>query len=460
MLTSPSSAQGSIEVQLQLLQQCVRQQQKEIDTLQAEGVCLRRCIETAGFLSLTAFNIELHKEQFSRVLHRHPLNAVEDRGHGREPTLATVVLQPSFASRLLGYLEGPVARVLCEVTTTLHTAIRLPPRIYVIGGMDGRASLTSIERHDPSSGRWEMGLSLPSERTRVAATVAGGKIYVIGGLTGRQATSSAFRLDPADNQWETLPPMTTARGACAATAIPGQVYVFGGSADGRVLLSSVERFDPQLNEWTQMPMMSTPRGTCGAASLVGKVYAFGGSNGKLALNSAERFDPFLGRWEHVPPLQVARADFATAACGGKIFAIGGFADGRKLIGSVEIFCPEANCWEFVMPLLHPQAACTAAATYDSIYVFGGSDGHQASYAVQRFGRVSRSWENAPNMISRRLAAAAVALSVPHASIVHHDPGSRGTLTTESDPGFSDVCSEASGAASGSAVSVSFLSRAY
>lgn len=454
---------------MQRLQQCVRQQQTQIEMLQVESVCLRRCIETAGFFSLTDFEIELHRERFLKMLHRYPLATVEERRFGHESTLATVALQPTLASKLLRFLDGPIARRLSEVATTLHTAIRLPPRIYVIGGMDGRASLTTIERHDPSSGRWEMGLSLPSERTRVAATVAGGRIYVIGGLSGRQATSTAFRLDPADNQWETLPPMATARGACAATAVSGQVYVFGGSADGRHLLASMEMFDPQRDEWTQMPAMSTPRGTCGAASLFGKVYAFGGSNGKQALSSAERFDPFLGCWEQLPPLKVARADFASTTCGGKIFAIGGFADGRQLVGSVETFSPEANCWDYVMPLLQPQAACTAAATNDSVYVFGGSDGRQASYAVQRFGRMSGAWENAPSMISRRLASAAVSLSVPHSSII--DPGSRGTIaTTSSDPGLSDVyseeartedvCSEDSRAASGSAVSVSFLSRAY
>ena len=61
------------------------------------------------------------------------------------------------------------------------TAVALNGRLYVVGGCDGNATVTTVEEYDPTLRRWRTLAGLPTARWQPGAGAIGGKLYAVGG---------------------------------------------------------------------------------------------------------------------------------------------------------------------------------------------------------------------------------------------------------------------------------------
>jgi hypothetical protein len=124
-------------------------------------------------------------------------------------------------------------------------AALLGRHIYVVGGNDGVDAMRSVERYDPTARTWTTTGDLPPMNVKrkgcVAAAGPDGRLYVFGGHDGRAVLSSCERYDPRTRTWTMLPPMQKRRFGSAVAVVGNRIVVVGGF-DGTSALDSVEQY--------------------------------------------------------------------------------------------------------------------------------------------------------------------------------------------------------------------------
>ena len=130
------------------------------------------------------------------------------------------------------------------------------------GGHDGSSYLNSVECYDPKLDQWSSKVApAGSCRTSVGVAVLGECVYAVGGQDGLACLSLVeryvhshiscslphsyipLRYNPATNKWQQVCSMTKPRLGVGVAALGGYLYAVGGS-DGESPLSSVERSAP------------------------------------------------------------------------------------------------------------------------------------------------------------------------------------------------------------------------
>eukprot|EP00756_Hemistasia_phaeocysticola_P061788 Hpha_TRINITY_DN5195_c0_g1::TRINITY_DN5195_c0_g1_i1::g.192934::m.192934/K10455/KLHL18; kelch-like protein 18 len=157
----------------------------------------------------------------------------------------------------------PMPHEACELG-----AASLGDKVYVIGGTQSRHSpeekvLDIVQEYDPHTNEWTVLPQMQTKRMCPAAVAFQGKLWVIGGSDGHAALSSVECYSPKTGRWEEGPPMFTCRSNATATVLSGRIYVTGGfcASEGGPL-SSVERYDPRLGCWTTVKSMPEKRDAC------------------------------------------------------------------------------------------------------------------------------------------------------------------------------------------------------
>ncbi|CAE8738494.1 unnamed protein product [Polarella glacialis] len=199
-------------------------------------------------------------------------------------------------------------------------------RIYVCGGWAGPQPVRSVERYDPSVGRWEIMPQMMVARWGAGAGVINKRLYVCGGLDeSRQPLSSvecfgpkgievalmsppgvqpAVPALPGTHCWQAVPSMSERRGWPAAAALGGV------TSHPELVKYSESNVEPFSEAFCMSAAGVMSRGNpLTAASLVsrdrvwveaGGLHVFGGSDGGQCLGTAERFDPVYGTWSPLP----------------------------------------------------------------------------------------------------------------------------------------------------------------
>ena len=72
-----------------------------------------------------------------------------------------------------------------------------------------------------------------------------GCLYVVGGFDDN-SLSSVERYDPQSNKWDHVAALTTPRGGEGIETVMGKIFAVGGH-NGNAYLNTVEAFDPVLN---------------------------------------------------------------------------------------------------------------------------------------------------------------------------------------------------------------------
>uniref|UniRef100_M3YIF9 Kelch like family member 12 n=1 Tax=Mustela putorius furo TaxID=9669 RepID=M3YIF9_MUSPF len=156
-------------------------------------------------------------------------------------------------------------------------SVSLHDRIYVIGGYDGRSRLSSVECLDYTAdedGVWYSVAPMNVRRGLAGATTLGGAgvallndhIYVVGGFDGTAHLSSVEAYNIRTDSWTTVTSMTTPRCYVGATVLRGRLYAIAGY-DGNSLLSSIECYDPIIDNWEVVTSMGTQRCDAGVCVL-------------------------------------------------------------------------------------------------------------------------------------------------------------------------------------------------
>lgn len=225
----------------------------------------------------------------------------------------------------------------------------------------------------PDAGRWAEKANLPTPRSELAATAAGGKIYVAGGLEG-SATSDAFEVyDPATDTWKAAKNLPVALHHTALAAAGGKVYMTGGFGDLAFSQTSnlAWAYDTHSDNWQQVASLPGERAAHTMAEVGGKLYVVGGVPDATALWA---YDPSSDIWETgLAPMPTAREHLASAVMDGKLFVVGGRWHGAGNVAALEVYDPQTDTWEALANMPSARGGLTAGAIDERIYVGGGED---------------------------------------------------------------------------------------
>lgn len=255
----------------------------------------------------------------------------------------------------------------------------------------GTATVAADEREWVEG--WRETAPLGTARAGAAVAVHGDSVYVMGGVDGRRFLASVerarIRPDGTLSAWEPAGSLTEARGFFDAVVHDRHVYVAGGAngPGGRNLLASVERApileDGRLGPWERLDARMNLTRRCVKLAVTGDaLYAIGGFGGRL-LDSVERarFLPAggLGAFRLEPnPTTIPRYVNSVATTGGSIVALGGHREMEGTgIAAVEVASTSAGeglVWRAAAPLARGRYGLASAATDDALYALGGLDG--------------------------------------------------------------------------------------
>jgi Kelch motif len=120
--------------------------------------------------------------------------------------------------------------------------VGLGGRFYALAGRTGAGNLTTVERYDPASGRWQRLPDLRKARGGIAAATPAARIVVVGGEEAAGTIAEVEAYDPARRRWSALPDLPTPRHGLGAVAYHGAIYVLeGGPSPGFAFSDAAER---------------------------------------------------------------------------------------------------------------------------------------------------------------------------------------------------------------------------
>jgi len=168
--------------------------------------------------------------------------------------------------------------------------------LYYIGGQDDTATneqstvyfTTGISSGNPTWSGTAASNGLPAARTKFGATVWNDRLYVVGGLDGSAAVSSTVYVSPSlssggniSSAWTSSTAFNVARTGAAVTAYANNLYLFGGY-DGSNYLSDVQftqiNSDGTVDSWSYTTKMPGVLRDAQAVSANGYIYIVGGRN--------------------------------------------------------------------------------------------------------------------------------------------------------------------------------------
>lgn len=269
--------------------------------------------------------------------------------------------------------------------------------IYMIGGVDGREFLRSVEYApiltDGRIGEWKMGSRLIEERGFTEAVVKDGYIYVVGGgngLNGQHLLTTIERAkinpDGSLGQWRQEGNRTMLPRRCTKLSLIGDyLYSFGGF--GGSLLDSVEfskiDADGNLGKWVMASEpMTLPRYVNSVKTSNGMTFVIGGHDQNKGVGIADvewaksQQDGDIHSWQKTSPLNTGRYGLASAKHGKTIYALGGLT-GLEYLRSIEKThaLPDGGLapWQETTLMSVPRATFSAVTHNGYFYVLGGTN---------------------------------------------------------------------------------------
>ncbi len=303
--------------------------------------------------------------------------------------------------------------------------------VYVIGGVDGRDFLDSVEysrlQPDGGLGPWRSGPRLNEARGFFSAVAGDGWIYAIGGGNGPHGHHLLASIERAKvlpggglGPWQRLSTQLAEPRRCVKVVrIDDRLYALGGF-DGH-LLDSLEaarlREAGGLSAWRPLAeRMTMPRYINAAEAIGRRIFVIGGHNpnegtGLRAVEMAVEVGGRLRAWRALPSLAKGRYALAGATDGTHLYALGGL-DGAIYSAAVEVATVDqdglAGGWKMTTPLSSPRANAMSFVAGGRVYVLGGTnrDGYFRSVEVAEIGPGGELGIRADAAEQRRIAEAA------------------------------------------------------
>ena len=158
-------------------------------------------------------------------------------------------------------------------------------------------TLNSTETYIIRANEWKLFSPLQHKRQGNELVTCSGSLFALGGYDGNTRLSSVERLDEKSYRWQDVAPMRIARSKFAAVSYRDRVYVIGGLNNEEEASKTVEMYDPISNTWTYVSDMNIARFDHCACVFNDQIITVGGNNStEEAENSIERFDPLRDVW--------------------------------------------------------------------------------------------------------------------------------------------------------------------
>jgi len=268
--------------------------------------------------------------------------------------------------------------------------------LFVLGGVDGKNFLSSIERSiirkDGELERWKVVGNLPDARGFFDALIVGNRLFVVGGANGANGQNLLATVFSAEinakgelGDWKQQSSMSLPRRCVKVFALNGRLYAAGGFAGS--LLDSLEysEIDKEgnLGVWKMdSRTLTIPRYVNALKSAGNSIFVLGGHHEKqgTGLASVERLDRSSDHWSSMHPMQQGRYALSAIVAGNYLFAMGGIS-GAKYFSSIEYFSQESGVWKYTTDLPVAMANFSTIEYDDAIYVIGGTGSSQYHNSV-------------------------------------------------------------------------------
>lgn len=222
-----------------------------------------------------------------------------------------------------------------------HAMVASGGRLYVIGGYDDGGTALEVWSADASTpshlSEWRAETSFPYGVYLHAAVSHNGSIYVLGGFDGAAPLSSVYTARPGPDgaiaSWELEPAgLPAPLYAFGAAELGGRLYISGGKDGGSArswVWSTPIDADGTLDDagWTAAGALPAPRFAHTMTALGDRLVVAGGSNGFAAqpavLVSAADGGGALSAWGLAYALPEARQYHAAVKAGGRLYLHGG-----------------------------------------------------------------------------------------------------------------------------------------
>ena len=267
----------------------------------------------------------------------------------------------------------------------------------------------ACSQQGPADRQWAVGWketsSLQTARAGAAAVVHNSFIYVIGGVDGRiflrTVEFAPILADGRLGEWRSTSILPEARGFTDAVVYDGFVYVVGGGKGqhGQQLLSTVTRApirkDGHLGAWEVLDeAMQVPRRCSKVCVHDGQLFSFGGYGGALldsvevaAIDSSSGLMPWrLNRKTMLQPRYVN----AVKKVGDFVYVLGGHHQSKGIgIADVEysdlnrLAADRGDAWRMTSALNEGRYGLGAVKLAESLFVFGGLSGLEYLDSVER-----------------------------------------------------------------------------
>ncbi|XP_048189082.1 LOW QUALITY PROTEIN: kelch repeat and BTB domain-containing protein 13 [Perognathus longimembris pacificus] len=228
----------------------------------------------------------------------------------RYVALTTHTPAPGFledASRTMCYLdeEGDAWRTLAalplEASTMLAGVATLGNKLYIVGGVRG-AGKEVVERgfcYDPDGDTWRPFPSPHQPRYDTALAGFDGRLYAIGGEFDRTPMSSVERYDPSAGRWSFVADLPQPAAAVPCAQARGRLFVcLWRPADTTAVLEYAARADA----WLPVAELRRPQsyGHCMVAHRDGLYVVRNGPSDDFLHCAIDRLDLATGQWTSLP----------------------------------------------------------------------------------------------------------------------------------------------------------------
>lgn len=173
---------------------------------------------------------------------------------------------------------------------------------------------------------WDMGQSMPTNRTEITSEIIDNKIYVLGGANYlKDGIMNVVEIyDPSNNTWTQATPLPIAIDHTATVSYKDKLFPVGGYLEDKNPTDKLWIYYPSNNTWTEGAPLSSPRGALAAEVVNGTIYAIGGTNSTHdPVTTTEAYDIETNTWSFREPLTKPKHHIASAVVDGKIYILGG-----------------------------------------------------------------------------------------------------------------------------------------